>query len=143
MAILVLIWMIAGASFDTDKPWPVTGVGDAGPPGLNGLGTAGSLDDTRLRRIIREELASRGTPALGADGQPVSPAGKVRNPVDDQFRKERVARQLDHYKRVGAISPAQMQDLQQEIARMDRASQKEALSQLMRALNSRQIDGRF
>jgi hypothetical protein len=142
-AILFLIWTIAGNRTDTGRPQSADGIGHPDPAGHDGPGPVRPLDDARLRRIIREELAGQANAVAGVGVLTASPAGKVRNPVEDQFRKERVARQMDYYRRIGAISPAQMQDLQREIAQLDEASRKAALGQLMRSLNSGQIDGRF
>lgn len=140
-AILLLVWTIAGHGGDTDSPHSPGRVGNAAGPG--GPDRVRPLDDARLRRIIREELASQANAVTGGGAFRASPAGKVRNPVEDRFRKEQVDRQLDYYRRIGAISPAQMQDLQREIAQLDQASRKAAMGQLMRSLNSGQIDGRF
>lgn len=97
------------------------------------------LDEMKLRRIIRDELTAQANSAAGVPPSTI----QMRNPAEDQLRKERLDRQLDDYKRLGVISPMQMQDLQEEMARLDKVSQKAVLRKLMRALNSGEIKGRF
>ena len=101
-------------------------------------GAAAAFDDASLRRVIREELTAHARAAA----MPVSPP-VVRDPAQDRLHKDRVEQQLAQYKRIGAVSPRQMQDLQDQIARLDPAGRKEMLSKLTRALNAREIDGRF
>lgn len=100
-------------------------------------GEAQPLDEARLRRIIRDELAAQ---AHRTASQPTL-ATRPRNPLDDQLRRERVGRQLDYYKRLGRISPAQMQAMQDEIAQLEPAARKEMLGNLARSLNRGEIEG--
>ena len=102
-----------------------------------------TTDEQRLRAIIREELtrlqSQIGTPAAALPAAPARP----RDPSADQQRREAVAQQIEAYSAAGAITDAQMQELQADIAQLDDASRKQMLSKLMRALNSGDIKGRL
>lgn len=101
-------------------------------------------DESRLRQIIREELEFHSSIVAGADAQAGSPAtSRPRNEAEDRYQKEYVDQQIAYYKSVGAITNEEMQDLQREIARLNKADQKEVLSKLMRALNSGEIKGQL
>lgn len=99
---------------------------------------APSVDEDRLRAVIREELAhldvQRDAPP------PVAPRPRARA-VDLQQRAV-VEQQIENY-RGTAISDAQMQDLQADIAQLDDATRKQMMSKLIRALNSGDIKGRL
>lgn len=100
---------------------------------------APSVDEERLRAVIREELAQlhvqRDAPP------PVAPLPRNR-PVDPQQRAV-VEQQIEAYRGVGAITESQMQDLQADIAQLDDPTRKQMMSKLIRALNSGDIKGRL
>ena len=102
---------------------------------------APNVGEERLRAIVREELARLQSTAQG----PASPdaAPSPRNPAIEADRRESVAQQIEGYRGVGAITDAQMQELQVEIAQLDAAGRKEMMSKLLRALNSGEIKGRL
>lgn len=100
-----------------------------------------TADEQRLRQIIREELA-----ALAIAG--TAPAGPMqaaapRDPERDRAQREYVAAQIAHYRSVGRISDAEMQNLQQDIARLGPADRKAMLATLVQAMNAREIQGQM
>ena len=96
-------------------------------------------EEGRLRQIIREELAAQRA-AVESTGTARAAAAAPRDAAQDRVQREKVAGQLAHYRSVGRISEAEMLNLQQDIARLDPASRKEMLAQLMRAMNAREIE---
>lgn len=100
------------------------------PPGI-------AIDEERLRLIIREELALHSA----TSASPSAAARPARDPHLDRLHRNYVDRQLDEYRRMGVISPAQMVDLQREIAQLDPQGRKLAMAKLVRALNSGEIAG--
>lgn len=103
--------------------------GQSSPPGI-------AIDEERLRIIIREELALH-----SARSAAPSAARPARDPNLDRLHRDYVDRQLDEYRRMRVISPAQMVDLQREIAQLDPQGRKLAMAKLVRALNSGEIAG--
>lgn len=97
------------------------------------------VDEERLRAVIREELAQ--LRVEGAATPAVAP--RPRNPSADLQQREVVAQQIEAYRATGAITDAQMQELQAEIAKLDDASRKQMMSKLIRSLNSGDIKGRL
>lgn len=97
------------------------------------------LDETLLRRVIRDELAAQAHLA----SRHTSPTPTPRNALEDQLQRERVGLQLDYYKRSGRISSVQMDALQVEMAKLGPADRKVMLGNLVRAINRGEIDGRF
>jgi hypothetical protein len=97
-------------------------------------------DEERLRQIIREELTSQlaAAPAAAAGA---TPAARTRDPEMVRAQRERVDEQIAHYRSVGKITEAQMNDLQRDMALLDPASRKEMLAKLMRAMNAGEIHG--
>ena len=95
---------------------------------------APSVDEDRLRAVIREELAQLHV-------QRDAPPPRQR-PVEPQQRAV-VEQQIENYRGVGAITESQMQDLQADIAQLDDATRKQMMSKLIRALNSGDIKGRL
>ena len=104
-------------------------------------GAVPHVGEERLRAIIREELARLQSTAQ-VNASPAA-APSPRNPAIDADRREAVAQQIEIYRGVGAITDAQMQELQVEIAQLDVTGRKEMMSKLMRALNSGEIKGRL
>jgi hypothetical protein len=104
-------------------------------------GAAPNLGEERLRAIIREEFAQLQSSVQGHASPAAAPT--PRKPAIDADRREAVAQQIEIYRGVGAITDAQMQELQVEIAQLDGAGRKEMMSKLVRALNSGEIKGRL
>jgi hypothetical protein len=102
-------------------------------------------DEERLRRIIREELAAQlaAAPVAPATAGAARVATAPRDADKDRAQRERVERQIDHYRSVGAISETQMAELQNDIAQLDPAGQREMLSKLARAINAQEIQARM
>lgn len=102
------------------------------------------LDENQLRKIIREELRAQ-LEALPESNQYIDAtvASNSINENEMEDRREQVFRQLEYYSSVGSISDLEMQQLQADVAKLDAASQKEALSQLTRAINSGRLNGRL
>lgn len=102
--------------------------------------TGPAIDEQQLRRVIREELQRlvAANPELLAERE-----DPVNERPPDPFQREYVEQQINHYKNVGEISGRELDDLMRDIAMLDEASRKQVLPQLMRALNQREIDGRF
>jgi len=115
-------------------------------PAAADVAAAVPADDERLRRIVREELAAQlATAAAGAPAPDraaaVPPA--PRDAEKDRLQRERVDRVIEHYRSVGAISEAQMAELQNDIAQLDATSRREMLRKLTRAMNAQEITGRM
>ena len=100
------------------------------------------LDEQNLRRIIRSEFRALSN-AL-AEAQPESPETVTEiDPVANAMQLDVVKQELAYYIRAGEISDLEMQNLQSEMARLDKESQKNMLGQLVRALNSGELKGRL
>lgn len=100
---------------------------------------AASVDEDRLRAIIREELAQL---RVERDAPP-QVAPRPRDRSADLQQRANVEQQIESYRGSGAITEAQMQDLQADIAQLDDATRKQMMSKLIRALNSGDIKGRL
>ena len=101
-------------------------------------------DEDQLRKIIREEFAAQ-LGALTESNAQDHPAA-ILGPEDEtknQYQRELVAQQLNYHTSVGSISDRDMLKLQGEIAKLDAASRKKMLSELTRALNSGELEGRL
>jgi hypothetical protein len=104
-------------------------------------GVASNVREERLRIIVREELARLQSSAQGSASSSLE--AQRRNPTTDVHQREAVAQQIETYRGAGAITDAQMQELQADIAQLDDASRKQMMSKLIRALNSGEIKGRL
>jgi hypothetical protein len=104
-------------------------------------GAASNVSEERLRTIVREEFARLQSSAQGNASS--SQEAQPRNPSTDLHQREAVAQQIETYRGAGAITDAQMQELQADIAQLDDASRKQMMSKLIRALNSGEIKGRL
>jgi hypothetical protein len=100
--------------------------------------------EDRLRQIIREELSTQ-LADLPRRDQPRDAAFATNSmsQAEMESQRELVSQQLEYYSSVGRISELEMQQLQIEIAKLDEAGRKEVLGELMRALNSGRLEGRF
>jgi len=99
-------------------------------------------DEQLLRRIVREELAAQ----LNLPAQPDPHAAEPPDPVvqaEQQYRRERLEQEIEHYISVGKISDIEMQMLEADIAKLDEEGQKEMLRRLVRAINAGEIEGRL
>lgn len=154
--LVLLLVMISGITTTDQDSMAATArqLPEASPahPASNGdqvaghAASPGTLDEAQLRRIIRDELGevlnARRTTATGHEDNGLENGGnRQRNTAEDEYRATFVEQQLEYYKSVGEITPLQMQDLQAEIARLDHADRRQALSNLMRAMNAGEIRG--
>lgn len=99
-------------------------------------------DERLLRRIVREELAAQ----LSLRAAPDEDAVETHDPIleaEQQEQRERVEQDIAYYIGVGKISDAEMRSLQADISRLDKEGQKQALSRLVQALNSGELEGRL
>ena len=102
------------------------------------------LDAGQLRQIIREELLAHLDSQPAPVDQAVSAtAASSTDTAEYQRRREQVVQQLDYYSSVGSISDADMQILQVDIAKLDRAGRREMLGKLTRAMNAGELEGRL
>ena len=108
-----------------------------------------SLDDIRL--VVREELsainesrpASAQRTAPGQSVQTASTEAGALSPAESVFLKEETLRDIDSYVALGAISPAEMANLQIKIARLPPSDRREMLTRLTKAMNSGDLQGEF
>ena len=107
-------------------------------------GAAQIVDEERLRRVIREELAQQhNRPASGHDTSAAQSAPPRAATAADLQRRDDIAQRIEAYAAMGAISDTQMMELQTDIARLDPASRRQMMSRLVRALNSGDLKGRL
>jgi hypothetical protein len=99
------------------------------------------ISEAEFRSIIREELALL-TPKSAAVAS-VDVVTTTEAETSDSGQLEYVAQQIDYYTSVGAISAAEMDALQVEVARLSGADRKRMLSKLVMALNAGEIDGKL
>ena len=110
----------------------------------NSSDTSNYVNEDRLRQIIREELAAQPDGGIGPAKQVDAVfASDSTDKAENQYQREQVAQQLNYHTSVGSISNAEMQKLQGEITKLDEASRTEMLRELIRALNSGQLEGRL
>ncbi|HKR34491.1 MAG TPA: hypothetical protein VJT10_06605 [Steroidobacteraceae bacterium] len=122
-----------------EQPQVATDVRPAGAAANAASPAAPSVDEERLRAVIREELARlepRGDAPQGAAPPP-------RSPSADRQRRESIEQRIETYSAAGSITDAQMQELQAEIAKLDEPSRRQMMSRLVRALSSGDIKGRL
>jgi hypothetical protein len=122
-----------------EPPRLAADVRPANPIASTGSAAAPSSDEDRLRAIIREEL---GQLHVERDAPP-QVAPRPRDRSADLQQRANVEQQIETYRGSGAITEAQMQDLQADIAQLDDAARKQMMSKLIRALNSGDIKGRL
>ena len=101
-------------------------------------------DEDQPRKIIREELAAQ-LGALSESGAQKQSAAvlELEDETAFQYQRELVAQQLEYHTSVGSISDMDMQKLQGQIAKLDKASRTQMLRKLTRALNSGRLEGRL
>jgi len=121
----------------------VAGAGPA-PASPAATTTGRCLDETEMRRVIREELAAAAAAGVPAQGTPASASAAVSPvPPSSADQVEFVNRQVDEYIRAGVISESEMARLQSDIATLDPAARRAAMQKLVRAMNSGALDGRL
>ena len=98
-----------------------------------------SMDEQRLRSLIREELASELRVSSRRNDAHAAMQAPARDEAADQRRREFVGQQIEMYRSVGSMTEQQAQDLQAEILQLDPASRRQALSILVSAINAGQI----
>jgi hypothetical protein len=104
---------------------------------------AASIDEARLRAVIREELAELRRQSAQRLSAPPAVKAPHRDETVDQRRQDSVAQQIEAYRAVGKITDGEMQALQADIADLDEDSRREMMSKLIRALNSGELQGRL
>ena len=125
-------------AFAASSHAPVSGA-IAGSPSQVG---ATAFDTELLRRVIRQELAVLNAAPANRDPAAVDDtASPQTDPGEAEERRLAVMDSISYYKSVGRISPSQMTRLQADIARLAPAHRREALADVVRALNSGQLQG--
>lgn len=127
-------------------PQPSAFTKQAGPAANtdNSADVRSSIDEDRLRQIIREELIVQfENHALSQPQASRSAAAAPLDPAEMAERREQLSQQLQYYVSVGRISDAEMQRLQIDIAKLDAKGRTEMLSELTRALNSGRLEGQL
>jgi hypothetical protein len=122
-----------------EQPHVAPDVRPASPAASQVSSAAPSIDEERLRAVIREELAQLD---LRRDAPPAV-APPPRDPAVDRQRRDSIEQRIDAYTAAGSITEAQMQELQAEIARLDGPSRTQMMSRLVRALSAGDIKGRL
>jgi hypothetical protein len=101
------------------------------------------ISEAEFRSIIREELALLTPKSAAVASVDVVITTETETETSDSGQLEYVAQQIDYYTSVGAISDAEMDALQVEVARLSGADRKRMLSKLVMALNAGEIDGKL
>jgi hypothetical protein len=101
-------------------------------------------DAQSLRRIIREELAAWQLPTARIESAGSSSAGQQTfTPEEQQAQLEAVTRQFEQFRSQGFVSPIDMADFQAGLAKLDPATRRRVLSDLMQAMNAGEIRGQL
>ncbi|NNL94383.1 MAG: hypothetical protein HKO64_02045 [Xanthomonadales bacterium] len=134
------------APLDISLVQPITDQAQGLQPAQPALGVNSpqALDETQLRRIIRDELVSQ----LGKLPQSTATATREEkpNPVSAAEYAERLDlanQQLEYHISQGEISNVDMAELESNIARLDPESRQRMLNLLSQAINSGQLKGHF
>jgi hypothetical protein len=116
----------------------------AAPTAVIASGTAPTVDEAWLRRIIREELARQhNRPASEHNASAAQPTPPRAATAADLQRRDNISQRIEAYAATGAITDAQMSELQADIARLDPANRRQMMSKLVRSMNSGDIKGRL
>lgn len=94
----------------------------------------------QVRAIVREEVRALVATAPAA----ASAAGPQSDSLTPEERRQRavgVVQQIEYYRSVGNISPAQMHELQSRIATLDPRDRQPMLNRLVAAMNAGEIAG--
>lgn len=104
----------------------------------------------QLRSMVREELAialqsiaSREQPAQRLSSVPQQQADNQRTDAEYDYEREIVQNEIDYFVSRGSISESEMAGLQTQIGKLDQAGRKEMLRELVRVLNSGDLEGRL
>jgi hypothetical protein len=128
------------ARFEQQKA--VTGTSHVKPADHCVAGDSRNLDETQLRRIVREELEAHWTTFSVMPTQVLSAAmPEAIDEAENRYQMDFVAEKVGYFQSVGDISDVEMQGLLTEIAKLDKAGQQEMLGRLVRALNAGEIRG--
>lgn len=96
------------------------------------------VEDIRL--VVRDELEF----ALAGLERPAEPPGRAPLSEEESLRGlSQATAAIDVYTQVGQMSPQEMSQLQQQIARLNPEHRQQALQHLVRAMNSGQLDARL
>lgn len=106
-------------------------------------GAAPIVDEEWLRRIIREELAQQHNRPVEHNASAAQPAPPRAATAADLQRRDNISQRIEAYAATGAITDAQMMELQADIARLDPANRRQMMSKLVRSMNSGDIKGRL
>lgn len=133
-----------------DNPPPNSGterhaatVGQPETPLALGRGEDSYVDSGTLRAIIREELAAHFAVVPEAGGLNEAIDGETSMELAYRQQRDLVNQQLEYYASVGQITHQQMEELQSQIAKLDKNSRQEMLRKLVRQLNTGAIEGRL
>ena len=100
------------------------------------------IDEKKLRRIIRSELEAHTLSLVEALQESPEPVAEVDR-VENAKRLDIVQQELAYYLDAGKIADNEMRDLQQKISVLDQESSMLMLGELVRALNSGDLQGRL
>ncbi len=105
----------------------------------------GGFDENQLRRIVREELraqldqfALKDVHSSGGEQ-----ASDIISEAEYQYRLDASLQNLEYYIQQGAISDAEMAELQAGIATLDQEGRRQMLSLISKALSSGELKGNF
>jgi hypothetical protein len=103
-----------------------------------------ALNENQIRQIVRSEVLA----ALASTQQNENITNKKQketNITEEELEEAKVlvANDINYYIGNGEISPVQMSDLQEKIARLDLKSRKQMFAKLVSAMNSGQIEGQL
>ncbi len=101
-----------------------------------------TLDERALRRIIRSELMAFSDSMKAAMQDDPGQEPEI-DPVENANRLEVVKQDLSYYIEQGEISDIEMQQLQYQIAQLDSENRTLMMRELVRALGSGELQGRF
>ena len=102
------------------------------------------LDDSQLRRILREELQGIAMRDELLDQDSTSaPKAPVYDDVEMQYQQQLVQEELELLKTQGEASTRDLHGLMNKIARLDPERRSEMLMQLNQAMNRGEIKGRL
>jgi MFS superfamily sulfate permease-like transporter len=141
---IAIVMLIAYLFAREPAAQPSTSVATAPAPLQEHRSYGGSVDEERLRSIIREELALHLTAqptAHGHEAPAVTP--RPRDEQLDRTRQAQIEQQIEAYQASGSITDAQMQELQAAIAQLDETGRRQMMSKLIRAMNAGDIKGRL
>lgn len=130
--VALLLYLLAGGEHPA-APAPVATPIIAGPA---------EVDEDRIRRIIRDELAHvRAIPIAPSPTLQAAAEPHYRDITVDRQRREAVERQLAYFRSLNQVPAVEMERLTADIARLAPADRSAALAELARAINAGEIRG--